>query len=197
MERNKAIPTLGERVAQAVAQLREQHGTDQGGLAAALTSLGCETSTSTITRIETGRQLPTINELLALALLSPTGGLRGLLQTPFRIGDIAISDDADWLTLISGGLAQANQDATDRYMPALRDRRDRLIAADIGTDAAAVRDAGIQLYGVQAQAEISRRASYRASEDVGQPTSSAKRAYRSHAVRNVVKEIRHYLKEQS
>lgn len=196
---NKPLPTAAKRIAETIRAHRTAGAWDQATMAALLTALGSATKPSTITRIESGDQGVTIEQLLLLALVMPQG-LRDLLAPPFTIGTLAVRDQADLDALLAGTHIDHNgvaiQTALDEAAfgiinPLWDDQRHASIATSLGTTPRKVANAAQRLYGHGADQEVNARFTARLAEVTPKPKPETAqwRAYRSHAVRAVTKEI--------
>lgn len=208
MNRSETVPTAVERVAAAISIEREAFGGHQH-LADALTTIGIPVTRSTLSRIEAGKQPADLVITLGIALLG-NQGLAGLLRGSgsVRIGDLVVESDDDWRALLGEPVQVPRewrapvesatwQNARNLAQDAIRTRTDLTIAASVRADADQVREASMRLFGRPAHSEISSRTADRAARDPDpQPGDDRWRAYRSHAVRSVTREIRDHLQER-
>lgn len=199
-KRTQRVPTAAQRVAQRLRAARTAGGWDQATVAELLTALGSPTKPSTITRIESGAQPATIEQLLLLALFLSRDALRSVLSPPFTIGTLTVRDAADLDSLLLGYHADElgelvttglDGQADRRVSGFWDDRRHKMLAQSLSTTPAKVTAAAHKLYGHGADREISTRFQARLKKVSPQPEpeSASWRAYRSHAVRAVTREI--------
>lgn len=197
---NETIPTATERIGERIRELRTFAGADQAGAAELLTALGSPAQPSTVTRIETGAQPPTVEQVLLFAMFASAGGLRNLLVPPFRIGDLVVRTDADLDTLFGGYPDQDGEPLPVKHIVRQYARRsndlwdaqrDRGIARTLRVQPEKVAATARRLYGCSAENEVRARLAARLDELDEPPAGEtpAYRAYRSHAVRAVTKEI--------
>lgn len=193
--------------------MRQAQGGDQTFAADVLTALGEPTRAATVARVERGEQPPTLEQALLLALLH-NRGLEELLTLPVRVGRIVVETPAELRQLLLGPLGPgAQQDekpgpwfvAGDLAHEALRDRRRRQVAAELRVPVEQVREAELALYGDQPGArtiasQVTARLIYRRDQHLAdgfeKPSEATRRAWQSHALRAVTREIRTYLEEQ-